>query len=55
MDKNFSEDEAMRGQFEYLKGFLDYAQLMGKISEKDLEDYNRYLVARDIVKTLIPD
>lgn len=40
-------------ELEYLKGFLDYMQSKGVLSEQDLADYNQYLEAKRITQSMI--
>ena len=40
-------------ELDYLKGFLDFMQNQGKLSEKDLEAYNQWLEAKRIVNNMM--
>jgi hypothetical protein len=44
---------ANMSELDYLKGFLDFMQNQGKLSEKDLEAYNRWLEAKRIVNNMM--
>jgi hypothetical protein len=40
-------------ELDYLKGFLDFMQNQGKMSEEDLADYNRQLETKRIVNAMM--
>jgi hypothetical protein len=44
---------ANMSELDYLKGFLDFMQNQGKLSEKDLEAYNRWLEAKRTVDNMM--
>jgi hypothetical protein len=44
---------ANMSELDYLKGFLDFMQNQGKLSEKDLAAYNRWLEAKRIVNNMM--
>jgi hypothetical protein len=40
-------------ELDYLKGFLNFMQNQGRLSEKDLADYNRWLEAKRTVDNMM--